>query len=643
MGTSESQAGIPMKTSSLFLFGVALSLTSSGLSAQSRIPQPGVTSQGRIHEDTAPLERISPLGTQRLILTPLEGDAHGLVFSMRIDSGEGPGRAIEGLRGNGFLATDVDRVVVIDAHESNRYPTSLRILDGEGRVTHEREVLMLTDPRISPDGRYLAYRTSERTTVLDLSTDVERDYPALDDFALGMAGAIAGIQARQGVELHSWDAQGWRGSTTLAAWPVAIAFAPASNRVLVAMANHLESHDPGAGAHRTLYRTSALHELRDLRQVGGRVYVGRRSVQGGHALGSMLQVGPQGMTVSAASAWTSIPPAAPATPGHIDTIPWPLHASSVHPIGNSYGEYQYYGGSPYLHPGVDLLGADSEPLYSVADGVVKAILTTSGTWHWRIAIANQLGSGTSEGYLYAHVDAPTIAVNIGDVVTKGQYLGNLVPWPVAGFTHCHFARIEDSGTTWNGAWFNPDNPHIDFANHSDSSAPLFEPAIGNDLFAFCANNSSSYKNPTALTGVVDIIARISDQASAPWRCAVQEIRYTIHPAASPANPIVDDKLSVAFDMGLDTYSGGPIDSFLVGLFYKQDATCPTQGDYSFREFFHIITNSDGDTQYDAADVAEAWDTTTLSDGDYVITVTAKDAAGNQSSASMTVTTNNGNP
>ena len=42
-------------------------------------------------------------------------------------------------------------------------------------------------------------------------------------------------------------------------------------------------------------------------------------------------------------------------------------------------------------------------------------------------------------------------------------------------------------------------------------------------------------------------------------------------------------------------------------------------------------------------VTESWDTSTLSDGDYVIAVTARDAAGNTSTQSMTVTTNNGNP
>jgi hypothetical protein len=93
-------------------------------------------------------------------------------------------------------------------------------------------------------------------------------------------------------------------------------------------------------------------------------------------------------------------------------------------------------------------------------------------------------------------------------------------------------------------------------------------------------------------------------------------------------------------MVLDTYQSGSIDSFLVKLLYKEDSTCNSDGDYDSREFFHIITNSNGDRIYDDADLAEAWDTTLVTDGDYVISVTTTDVAGNATTASMTVTVKN---
>ena len=93
-------------------------------------------------------------------------------------------------------------------------------------------------------------------------------------------------------------------------------------------------------------------------------------------------------------------------------------------------------------------------------------------------------------------------------------------------------------------------------------------------------------------------------------------------------------------MSLDTYGSGTIDSFLVDLIYKEDSTCNTNGDYNSREFFYVITNSDGDQTYNAADQSESWNTVNVANGDYVVEVVARDVAGNQSVASMTVTVNN---
>ena len=42
--------------------------------------------------------------------------------------------------------------------------------------------------------------------------------------------------------------------------------------------------------------------------------------------------------------------------GGLWAIDWPISPSDVsYPIGNSYGEYQYYGGEPYYHPGIDIM------------------------------------------------------------------------------------------------------------------------------------------------------------------------------------------------------------------------------------------------------------------------------------------------
>ena len=266
-------------------------------------------------------------------------------------------------------------------------------------------------------------------------------------------------------------------------------------------------------------------------------------------------------------------------------------------------------------------------------------MTTSGQYHWRVAIGGP-GGGTTSGHLYAHLRQSSITVNVGDTVTKGQLLGDLVPWPTSNFTHCHFNSLEDSGNQWFGDWIVPDNVHEDLENVNETSAPVFKNARGNDIFAFCRNESSIYRDPGALRGRVDIIARVGDELNSNWTCSVQTLRYSIYPVGSPGSPIVDNKLSVKFDMALDTYSSGSIDSFLVELLYKEDSTCNTNGDYNSREFFHILTNSNGDQVYDAADKNESWDTRAVPNGSYVVKAVAIDAAGNRATASMTVTVNN---
>jgi len=91
------------------------------------------------------------------------------------------------------------------------------------------------------------------------------------------------------------------------------------------------------------------------------------------------------------------------------------------------------------------------------------------------------------------------------------------------------------------------------------------------------------------------------------------------------------------------YQGGQHDIFMCGLLWKKDSVCNTQGDYDYREYYHILTNSNGDRIYDATDALQCWDTSGLPDRQWVIRVTAVDVVGNATTDSMTVTTVNGNP
>lgn len=319
------------------------------------------------------------------------------------------------------------------------------------------------------------------------------------------------------------------------------------------------------------------------------------------------------------------------------TAGWPLAPTdSTQALGNNWGEYQEYGGAPYLHPGIDVMpGAINRPVYAVQDGIVKAWLTISGQWHWRLAISDYETSDSVEAWLYAHIDPYQYHKNVGESVTEGELIGYLVEWPITGFDHLHFARIKDTGPVWQyGDWAFVENPLRLIEPYDDTTKPVFENAHGGDRFAFCQNNTSNYLLPGNLAGSVDIVARIWDDVGLPlynpvWeRLIPYSISYEIRGADS-----VPNTLSFIF-CGLLDYTEN------VEVIYKDDWVCNTQGDYGARDYYFIVTNTDGDSVVESTDAAYAWETDSFTNGDYWVIVEARDAAGNTQRDSMLVTVAN---
>ncbi len=308
------------------------------------------------------------------------------------------------------------------------------------------------------------------------------------------------------------------------------------------------------------------------------------------------------------------------------------------PIGNSYAEIQQYGGSPYLHPGVDFLGGDYANVFAVHSGYIKAILTTGGSAYWRIGISNENTSAESEGYLYAHLNQNSIPYMVGDQVQVGNLLGTLYPWGFSDFTHIHFARIISSGLTWSGNWWTTDNPLLDVINIEDTTAPVFENAYGSDLFAF-RTEAGTYLDPDNLMGEIDIIAKCHDIANSTWRIDVWDLMFKLHPGSNPGSTIYE-RFSFAYDMPLDTYVNGTYDNMVLYTIYSRDPYCYSIGDYSTRNYYHIITNSDGDSVITEYDQYENLDTSQFPDGQYILEVIARDCSLNETSASMTITFDN---
>lgn len=311
-------------------------------------------------------------------------------------------------------------------------------------------------------------------------------------------------------------------------------------------------------------------------------------------------------------------------------------------IGNSYGEIQNYSGNPYLHPGVDFLGDDYQEVYAVRDGYVKDILTTGGAPYWRIAIANQDVTTEVEGYLYAHLNQNSITVNIGDYVNAGELIGTLYPWGWYDFTHIHFARIVSEGQTWNGNWWTTDNPHIDVVNVQDTIPPSLEDVFTDEEFAF-RDQQGNYLEPLNLSGEFDIIAKCHDIANSDWRIDVWDLSFSLEEIDNP-DSIVYEKFSFSYDFPLDTYVSGEneYEMMVLNTIYSTDDICYSNGNYDVRNYYHIITNSDGDSLINEYDAAQNFNSTEFVDGFYLLKVTARDAAYNETTETMIINLNNDN-
>ncbi|MGB5105172.1 MAG: peptidoglycan DD-metalloendopeptidase family protein [Candidatus Zixiibacteriota bacterium] len=304
---------------------------------------------------------------------------------------------------------------------------------------------------------------------------------------------------------------------------------------------------------------------------------------------------------------------------------------SSHALGNSYGEYQNYGGTPYMHPGIDILHPAGTPVYAVKAGWVKAVLTTAADLHWRVAIGDTDGSDSCDAWLYAHLDQGTITVSVGDYVDSGQQLGNLVQWPTSDFHHLHFVKIRDAGLVWSANWLFVGNPLDELDNIDDFTAPYFVDINVGAPFRFCRDNSDIFFNVgMPLDGDVDIIAKGHDRIGHPtWVLAPHEMGYEIYSDSVAIGPFVTFNFSskLLWDQSYHTL-------------YKNSGPCNSEGNYQQRQFFEILTNHDNDSLVEPSDVSGKWSTGTIPNGTYTVKAWAKDLYGNIAWDSMTVTTAN---
>ena len=323
------------------------------------------------------------------------------------------------------------------------------------------------------------------------------------------------------------------------------------------------------------------------------------------------------------------------------SVGWPLAPQdSMHVIGNSYGLFQEgSGGDIDLHAGIDVMSDTSGvPVYAVADGYVKIWLNAGGVQYWGLGIGDEYGTDSMNVWLYWHLDATMYHLNTGDTCTAGELIGYVVPWYYTGqpvrFHHVHLERCRAAYP-----WYSKltiQNPLSLVVPNLDTLDPVFEDAHATGRFAFCRDNTSDYLNPDSLHGDVDIIALIHDKTGYPtawpeWdRLTPYKIEYRIHgPDTIPTIRMME------FNGLLN------LDSLCSVTIHKNDWVCNSCGPYSQRDFYFIVTNTDGDTLIEPSDTTGCWQTDSCEDGTYWVVVTAYDICGNAQADSMQVTVQNG--
>ncbi len=323
---------------------------------------------------------------------------------------------------------------------------------------------------------------------------------------------------------------------------------------------------------------------------------------------------------------------------------WPIPPiDQPHPLGNNWGNYQDYDGSPYFHWGIDVITPDTAgvEVRSVSHGWVKGWGTIEANLHYCLLVCDTSPdfTGRAEGWGYGHIDSARYHVNEGDEVDEGELIGYLVDFPRdSSFDHLHFCRVSDTGAYWHRfpnftAWF-VQNPLTIITPNTDFSPPVIENASGGDRFAFCRDNvNNSYLDADSLVGAVDIIAKVYDKTG----CSTGDSIWDKLAPFKLEHMIRDTAGNVVRPWTLSLELSNRLDDACVNVLYKADATCRSRGDFSRREYYYILTNTDGDSVMEMSDTTGNWNTADVDNGDYWVIVRAWDVYDNSATDSMAVT------
>ena len=326
---------------------------------------------------------------------------------------------------------------------------------------------------------------------------------------------------------------------------------------------------------------------------------------------------------------------------------WPVASRNrQHPVRGSFLDPRT---KENYHHGIDVSVRDDRPARGAPPGRTHRVYALEGGQVWRVFHNARTGESIVRvGHFgYGHVD-PIVAE--GQTVRAGDMLG----WTIAGQWHLHLTEwvfpggdherripvdpLDRRGKIW---------PYADEAKPVVIDVRFFTPAtskwrVGNSRAVF--SPAGLELDATAVSGVVDVRARIEDQQSflgfwkELWRLETwhHPSRVRLKIVRLDDGEVVIDREVFRTDVTLDTEGPSPVgfsQHFAPGT--KQNLRAPTavklgrqgRGELWFRLF--------------AATGAEPyWDTTTVANGPYRLRITAWDVAGNRGHDTVDVTVAN---
>ncbi len=258
---------------------------------------------------------------------------------------------------------------------------------------------------------------------------------------------------------------------------------------------------------------------------------------------------------------------------------------------------------------------------------------------WRIVIGDSANDAWCDGWMYAHLDEFSCPFSVGQWVNAGDLIGCIfdMPW---NNPHLHLSRIRYGGSpvAWASGfddWEFIGNP-LDYLDPEiDADYPWFENAWGDQLFAFCTNNTASYfAEGSPISGDVDIICLAYDYYHYyNWKVGPYKLEYKIEGDTS-----IPWTTSVEFNEEIGNYTTMLNYRAIV---YQDDGYCTSEFiDSTQHTYFYNLTNTDGDLIVEGDDLDRCWQTTYFPNGLYKIFARVSDFTGNNTVDSMTVTVEN---